>query len=191
VPRQGHRAGQLSGAVLRTAFISGASDNPGVDQVVEQLHLLGYQTSIDPLRPGDPKSRDKALHKISECDVFIPIISRASVGSVSGSREFDWAEQLTKPVLPVIVEPPAKPLPPRFMTDQIIDYSHPAQRDQSTLADALASLAPAPPLPDPLPHPPAAPPSTAARKRIWVSAAAMLAVAVVAGIVMWLIGLFP
>ncbi len=178
---------------MPTVFICCAGDNTaGVGQLVEQLRLLGYQTTIDPALPGDRQSWDTALREIADCDVFIPIISRACVDSMVASRQFDWAERLAKPVLPVLVEPPAKPLPPRFLTHQIIDYLHPAQPDQSAsmLADALASLPPPPPLPDPLPRPPAAPRSTAAWKRLWIRAAVLM-VAVAVGPVLWLNGLLP
>jgi protein-disulfide isomerase len=175
------------------AFISGAPDNdPVVGQLVEQLRLLGYPTSVDPPLPGDRASWERALRAIAECDVFIPIISTASVDSVSASRQVDWAERLAKPVLSVVVQPPAKALPPWFSTHQIIDYSDLAQRDQSAsmLAETLASLRPAPPLPDPLPQPPAAPRSTAARKRRWIRAAVLI-VAVAVGPALWLNGLLP
>jgi protein-disulfide isomerase len=171
------------------AFICCAgADHPYIDLLIEQLGALGYATSRDPAVCGDRQSWEEALREITDCDVFIPVISRHSVDSVSGSREFDWAQRLGKPVLPVVVEQPAKDLPARFMAHQIIDYSHPAQdvRSASILAEALASLPPPAAPPDPLPKPPSAPPSTAARKRMLRGAAAVVVVADLIGVVMWL-----
>jgi protein-disulfide isomerase len=176
------------------AFLSGARDhNPGVDQLVDQLRVLGYQASTDAGLAGDRRSWEKALREISECDVFIPVISRASADSVFARREFDWAERLAKPVLPVVVEPPANALPVRFLRYPIVDYSHPAQHDRSAsmLSGALASLPPAPPLPHPLPQPPPAPRSAAARKRIGVGATCVLAIAVAAALLTWLTAILP
>ena len=62
-------------------------------------------------------------------------------------------------MLPVALEPLTKALPRRFSKRQIVDYSDRAARDRAALqlAGGLATLSAAPPLPDPLPEPPAAP----------------------------------
>ena len=190
------------------AFISGAPDNhAGVAQLVAQLRAQGYQISIHPVHFGDRQSWDQAVRDIAACDVFIPIVCADSVKSRSASRQFDWAERLAKPVLPVLVAPPAKALPARLVTHRIVDYSHfpshphphpqshplahpPHDQSASMLTDALASLPPARPLPDPLPQPPAAPRS-GAWKRISVSAAAVFVIALVVGLVMWLTVVAP
>ncbi len=91
--------------------------------------------------------------------MFIPIISEDALNSVACNREFDWAEALRKPVLPVKMESTSFPLPRRYSIRQIVDYSDRAQRDKAPikLAGALVSLPPPPAPPQPLPSPPAAP----------------------------------
>lgn len=71
-------------------------------------------------------------------------------------REFEWAEALRKPVLPVAVEPLSRALSPRLAQLHVIDYFDPAQRDRNalSLAGALAALPAAPPLPQPMPAAP-------------------------------------
>jgi protein-disulfide isomerase len=168
-------------------FISGTPDNhPGVRQLVEQLGALGYQISMYPAASSDRQSWDQALRDIADCDVFMPVITPATLQSQSCSSQFDWAERLAKPVLPVLVAPPAIALPARFTSHRIVDYSQPAQPDQSfsMLSAALASLRPVTPQPVPLLQPPPAPRSTRRSNRIW--AAVALAAVTVIGLVVWL-----
>lgn len=170
------------------AFISGApDDHPGLRQLVEQLDALHYQVSIHGASPVGRAAWDQTVRDIAESDVFLPVITPAALQSRSCGRQFDWAQLLAKPVLPVLAEPPATPLPPRFLAHRLVDYSHPVAADQSIAAldSALASLQPAPALPVPLPRPPRPPRTTGRRSRIGVGAAALAAVTVV-GLVIWL-----
>jgi DNA-binding beta-propeller fold protein YncE len=148
------------GVTVRKAFISYARVNKShVDQLVEHLGVLGCQTWVDSSLHGGQEWWQEILGRIADCDAFLPIISRDALNSVACRREFDWADLLGKPVLPVAVEPLPKALPRRFSTRQIVDYSDLGNRDKAalTLAGGLATLPPAPPLPQPLPEPPAAP----------------------------------
>jgi hypothetical protein len=91
--------------------------------------------------------------------VFVAIVSPAALSSTACGRELDWAEELARPVLPVAVERASAALPVRFARRQIVDYSQPKQRERAALMleGGLAVVPAAPPLPDPLPEPPAAP----------------------------------
>ena len=91
--------------------------------------------------------------------MFLPVISHDALNSTACQREFDWADALHKPVLPVAVEPPSKALPARISLLQVVDYSDPAQRERAalTLAGALSTVPAAPPLPKPMPAAPAPP----------------------------------
>ncbi|MGE2717270.1 toll/interleukin-1 receptor domain-containing protein [Mycolicibacterium litorale] len=145
---------------MRTAFISYARANKrDVDQLVAHLTELGCQTWVDSWLRGGQDWWDEILRQIAECDVFIPIISAEGLNSVACAREFDWAEALGKPILPVAVEPPSSALPRRYSRRQIIDYSDPADRDRAArrLAGGLLGLPPTPRTPVPRPQPPAAP----------------------------------
>ena len=144
---------------MRKVFVSYARANrPHVDQLVTHLGVLGCQTWVDSSLRGGQDWWEQILDRITDCDVFIAIISREALNSVACGREFDWAEALGKPVLPVAVEPPPKALPARFSKLQIVDYSAPGQRAEAALilGGGLATLPPAPELPVPLPEPPSA-----------------------------------
>jgi TIR domain len=145
---------------LRKLFVSYARANRrDVDKLVEHLELLGYDTWIDTELRGGQDWWEEVLRRIAESDVFIVAVSRAALTSRACQREFDWAEQLARPVLPVAVGAASTALPSRIVRHQIIDYSQPEQRDRAALElqRALGTVPPAPPLPDPLPEPPAAP----------------------------------
>src|SRR6202022_2569358 len=118
-----------------------------IEQLVEHLRVLGCDTWHDSSLHGGQDWWDEILRRIADCDTFIATISRGALGSTACRREFDW------------VEPPPKALPRRFSRLQIVDYSDRESRDRAalTLAGGLATLPGAPPLPDPLPEPPAAP----------------------------------
>jgi len=145
---------------VRKAFISYARANkPDIDQLVEHLNELGCQTWVDSSLHGGQDWWLEILRRIEDCDVFIATISREAMISVACEREFDWADALHKPVLPVALEPLPTALPRRYSRRQIVDYSEPANRDRAArrLGGGLLSLPPSPPLPRPLPRPPAAP----------------------------------
>lgn len=145
---------------LRKLFVSYARENkPDVDQLVEHLRTMGYDTWVDAALRGGQDWWDEILDRIADTDVVIAIYSAAALNSTACAREFEWATTLGKPLVPVAVEPPPTALPSRFARRQIIDYSQPPQRDRAALQlqGALATLPPAPPLPEPLPEPPKAP----------------------------------
>jgi predicted ATPase len=148
------------GCPVRKVFISYARQNkPDVEQLVEHLRVLGCETWHDASLRGGQDWWNEIVRRIADCDTFIAVISRDALSSTACRREIDWAESLGKPVMPVAVEPPPKALPWRFSRRQIVDYSDRESRDRAalTLAGGLATLPGAPPLPDPLPEPPAAP----------------------------------
>ena len=145
---------------MRKLFVSYARENKrDVDQLVEHLREMGYETWVDVSLRGGQDWWEEILQRIADTDAFIAIVSDAALNSTACGREFDWAEALGKPVLPVAVEPLPTALPRRLSRRQMIDYSHPAQRDRAALKlqGGLGTLPAAPPLPDPLPEPPAAP----------------------------------
>ena len=140
-------------------FVSYARENKrDVDQLVEHLGMMGHETWVDARLRGGQDWWEQILQRIADSDVFIAVISHASLNSTACRREFDWAETLGKPVLPVAVEPPPTALPRRFARRQIIDYTQRYQRDRAAviLQGGLGALPPAPELPE-LPEPPAAP----------------------------------
>ena len=161
-PACGHteRANPALGVIVRKVFVSYARANrPHVEQLVEHLGVLDCQTWFDSSLRGGQDWWEQILDRITDCDVFIAIISREALNSVACRREFDWADALGKPVLPVALQPPSQALPQRFSRRQIVGYSDPANRDRAALilAGGLAALPAAQALPEPLPDAPSAP----------------------------------
>jgi hypothetical protein len=145
---------------VRKVFISYARQNePEFEQLVKHLRVLGCDIWYDSLLHGGQDWWEEILRRIADCDTFIAIISRDALSSTACQREFDWAESLDKPVIPIAVESLTFALPTRLLTRQIVDYADPRARDLVALrlAGDLAVLPPTPPLADPLPEPPAAP----------------------------------
>jgi hypothetical protein len=145
---------------MRKLFVSYARQNKrDIDQLVEHVGLMGYDTWVDAQLRGGQDCWQEIIRRIAGADVFIVGVSRASLVSTACQREFDWAEALGRPVLPMAVETALPALPARIARRQIIDYSQPEQRDRAALilAGGLAAVAVAPPLPNPLPPSPAAP----------------------------------
>ena len=145
---------------MRKLFVSYARENkPDVDQLVEHLATMGYETWVDAALRGGQDWWEEILDRIADTDVVIAIYSSAALNSTACAREYEWATALGKPVVPVAVEPPPSALPSRFARRQIVDYSQPLQRPSAALKlqGALAAIPPAPPLPNPLPDSPRAP----------------------------------
>jgi hypothetical protein len=139
-------------------FVSYARKNKrAIDELVADLAILGYEAWVDSSLRGGQDWWEVILRQIAACDGFIATVSRDALNSEACRREFDWADALGKPVMPVAVEPLPKALPGRFSRRQIVDYSEPGQRAALTLAGGLTALPAAPPLPEPRPAPPRAP----------------------------------
>ena len=139
-------------------FVSYARvDRPAVEELVAHLEILGFETWVDSSIRGGQEWWDVILKAIADCDGFVAVVSRGALSSLACGREFEWAEALGKPVLPVAVESLPGALPARISRRHIVDYSEVGTRAALTLASALAVLPPAGALPDPLPNPPALP----------------------------------
>ena len=141
-------------------FVSYARQNRAdVDQLVEHLRMMGYDTWVDVSLRGGQDWWEEILRRIADSDVFIAIVSEAALNSTACRREFDWAEALHRPVLPVAIEPLGAALPVRILRREVIDYSQPSERHRAalTVQGGLGNLLPAPPLPEQLPESPETP----------------------------------
>jgi hypothetical protein len=144
--------------IVPKLFVSYARVNkPAVDDLVGHLQILGFETWVDSSIRGGQEWWDVILKAIADCDAFVAVISRGALSSAACGREFEWAQALGRPILPVAVESLPGALPARISTRHIVDYSEVGHRAALTLAGALAALPPPLALPDPLPLPPAVP----------------------------------
>lgn len=80
------------GVTVRRLFISYARENRhDVDQLVEHLGLMGYETWVDFKLRGGQDWWEEILRRIADSDVFIAVVSLGAMNSTACRREFDWA----------------------------------------------------------------------------------------------------
>jgi hypothetical protein len=142
---------------VSTVFVSYARDDKArVEPLIRHLPRLGHQVWIDDALRGGQAWWDEILRQIAACDVFLAVVSQASLNSVACRRERVYAHELGRPILPVAVEQLTQAMPRELSLQHVVDYSDPGEDAAFALAGALAGLPPTPPLPDDLPpHPPA------------------------------------
>jgi TIR domain len=127
--------------------------------LVADIEALGHVAWFDQEISGGRTWWDQILSKVRECDVFIFILDPQSLASAACKREYGYAADLGKSILPVLVSDQVSPdlLPPALSRIQFVDYRVADREAGFRLARALATISTSPPLPDPLPPPPEAP----------------------------------
>jgi hypothetical protein len=148
----------LVGQRLLVFFSYVRKDAAAVRTVVDGLEALHHTVWIDKKLSGGQDWWDQILARIRECDVMVVAVSLALLESEAAAREREYARQLGKPLLPVLIEPVLTDLLPWDIAPlQIIDYTATGPMTGVQLAAALVALPRAPDLPAPLPTPPARP----------------------------------
>ena len=146
-------------------FISYSRQSESLTKVLAQdIDDLGHVVWFDQELSGGQSWWDKILENIRDCDIFVMVLDPKALSSVACKREYTYASELHKPILPVLVssEVSVNLLPAALSKIQMVDYRN---RDTSAafkLARALASIAAAGPLPDRLPEAPEDPLSSLA-----------------------------
>jgi hypothetical protein len=102
---------------------------------------------------------DQILARIRAADLFVFVLSSASLYSTACQREYGYAAELRRPILPVLVRDglSLNVLPPALSQVQFIDFRQRHVEAVIALSRALQSLPVGVPLPDPLPAPPEVP----------------------------------
>jgi hypothetical protein len=126
------------------------------------LEKLNHIVWLDQELSGGQPWWEKILASIRESDFFIFLLSSSSLDSQACKREYSYAADLFRPILPVLVcdGVSLKLLPQALAQVQLVDY-----RDRNkdavevifSLNRALQYLAVGVPLPSPLPAPPEVP----------------------------------
>jgi hypothetical protein len=142
----------------RRAFLSYArADVDRVAAIERRLRQMDYEVWIDRELKGGQSWWDEILAQIRSCDVFLAIVSPASLDSKACARERRYASALGKPLLPVAIAAASQAVPSELTRVQMVDYSTPGEDAAFTLVSALAATPPAPPLPEALPAEPEVP----------------------------------
>ncbi len=143
----------------RSVFLSYSREDAAVVAALEaDLESVGGDVWRDRLLSGGQDWWNTILQRIRSADVFVTVVSPASVRSLPCARELAYALALGKAVLPVSIGSrlPAGVLPAELASRQVIEYAD-DKASALRLVRALSDLPLAPALPDPLPAPPAAP----------------------------------
>ncbi|MBE9031834.1 TIR domain-containing protein [filamentous cyanobacterium LEGE 11480] len=141
-------------------FISySRKDEPAVSGLSEAFDELGHSVWFDHELSGGQDWWDQILTNICACDIFVFVLSPNSLNSTACKREYVYAGELHKRILPILVAEGVSPnlLPGILSQIQFVDYRSPDHMAALKLAKALNSLPDALPLPDPLPDPPKIP----------------------------------
>lgn len=154
-------------------FISYCRENQHrAESLAEDLKLLGHEVWLDQHLHGGQDWWGRILEEIRRCDVFVYAIDAASLGSEACQLEFQYAYDLKKRILPVLVSEDVSPddLASKLVEIQYVDDRQNSREGYQAFIRALNSLPPPEPLPDPLPPPPEAPLSYKVRWKTRVEA---------------------
>ena len=140
-------------------FISySREDKAFVESLHSDLATLGHDVWIDQRLVGGQEWWDEILRNIRECDLFVLALSPNSIVSDACLLELRYASAVSRPFLPAMVLPTdPNYLPPEIAHAQYIDYTRSDRDSLLRLVASITQLPPTPPLPDPLPEPPALP----------------------------------
>jgi hypothetical protein len=127
--------------------------------LAEDIQALGHTVWWDQELTGGQVWWDRILSTIRDCDVLVVVLDPDSLRSSACNREFQYAADLGKPVLPVLAsdEVSMNLLPPALSQVQYVDYRVRDHVAGLRFARALGAIPASKPLPDPLPSPPGVP----------------------------------
>jgi hypothetical protein len=142
----------------RRLFLSYARDDREFVRPIEEgVEVLQHELWMDKRIHAGHLWWNEILEQIRQCDAMIVAISPALLESEAAKRERFYAQQLKKPIIPVVVAP-VRNFPSDISPVQMIDYIKNPSGAPFHLAGLLSGLPPAPPLPNPIPVPPPRPP---------------------------------
>jgi len=145
---------------MKRVFISYSRHNLDVvTKLIHNLNAVGIDTWHDQTLSGGQRWWDTILANIRECDIFIFLLSPESWDSEACKSELDYAIQLGKPILPVLISAGINLnlLPHPLNEIQIMDCQRGDKEAVFALVKSIYSTPPAPALPDPLPPSPPVP----------------------------------
>ena len=130
-----------------------------VRTLIREIEGLGHTVSSDHGLVAGHAWWQQILAQIRDCEVFLFALAPAALESPACKRECQYAHELNKVILPVVVSDGVSfnLLPPALSAIQSVDYRAQDRAAAFALVKAVSNLpAPNPP-PDPLPQPPLAP----------------------------------
>jgi hypothetical protein len=127
--------------------------------LVEDVEALGHTVWFDQELSGGQAWWDQILLMIRRCDLFVFVLDPAALNSIACKREYGYAADLRKPILPILVSEGVSTnlLPPSLSQIEFVDYRNQDRTAALRLARAFIAIPSPAALPDPLPVPPEAP----------------------------------
>jgi hypothetical protein len=127
--------------------------------LADDIEALGHTVWFDQDLSGGQVWWNQILATVRDCDVFVFVLDPEALNSTACKREYGYAADLGKPILPVLASGGVSTnlLPPALSQIHFVDYRKQDRGAALRLARALATVPPPEPLPDPLPPPPKAP----------------------------------
>ena len=149
----------FGGFVGMTVFVSySRRDEKLVQRLLSAFRHAQEEVLYDRELPGGELWWQKILEQIRRCDVFVFALSQNSLDSKPCMAELQYAEALSKPVLPVLVGRVIAERTSPFAATHYIDYRNPNADSGSQLISNLHRYAAnRQPLSDPLPPEPPMP----------------------------------
>ncbi len=150
----------LEEILMSKIFISyGRQSKDIAATLVDDLEELGHTVWFDQELSGGQVWWDQILARVRDCEVFTFVLDEKSLNSTACKREYSYAHDLGKAILPVLVVDGISTslLPPELTQIQFVDYRKQDRNAVLRLARALTSIPAPKPLPDPLPPPPEVP----------------------------------
>lgn len=148
---------------MSTIFVSYHRDSEATARdLAADIEALGHSAWFDQELSGGQAWWDQILAKVRACDVFVFVLTQDGLSSTACKREWSYAMDLGKPILPVVPTADIGKistalLPPALSTVQFVGWLGDDRDSVIRLARAFTSLPPPDPLPDPLPDPPSVP----------------------------------
>lgn len=142
---------------MATVFVSySGRREPTINGLVEDIEALGHHVWFDKELSGGQVWWDHILEQIRINDIFVLALDPISLESEACLRECKYADDLHKPLLPVLIsdEVSTSLLPEILSKIQFVDYRDQDRQAVFRLARAFAALPAFVSLPEPLPTPP-------------------------------------
>ena len=130
-----------------------------VKTLADDIETLGHKVWLDQELSGGQAWWDQILSQIRACEVFVFALAPEALNSTACTREYEYAADVGKPILPVLVAKGVSTnlLPLALSAVQFVDYREQDRDAALRLARAINNIPPPKPLPDPLPVPPEVP----------------------------------
>ena len=145
---------------MASVFISYSRQREAVARTLAaDLETLGHTTWFDLGLTGGQAWWDQILMRVRDSAVFVFLLDQDSLESTACQREYIYADELGKPILPVLVADGVSTnlLPPMLARIQFVDYRSQDRNAAFRLAKAISTVPASNVLPDPLPTPPTVP----------------------------------